>query len=85
MPLSSQIITYRINEDNLNITKRTIKVRSFNLNESIDYMKRFHLDYLVNLIGKEQLNYVEENLLNSIQWYYEAVKTETNMMKMLRK
>ena len=30
------------------------------------------------LINKDGLGYVEENLLNAIQWYYEAVKSETN-------
>lgn len=79
LPLSSELITYRINEDNLDISsKRTTRFRSFNLTESLEHMKKFHLDYLINLINKDGLGYVEENLLNAIQWYYEAVKSETN-------
>ena len=77
LPLDSEIITSCIRGDNLNIShKRTIRVRFFNLSENLEHMKRYHLDYLINLINKEELGYVEENLLNSIQWYYEAVKSE---------
>lgn len=79
LPLSSEIIAFFSNQDNLNITrKRTIRIRPFDLSESQEHMKRFHLDYLINLINKEKLEYVEENLLNAIQWYYECVKTEAD-------
>ena len=79
LPLSSEIIAFFINQDDLNITrKRTIRVRPFNLSESIEHMKKFHLDDLINLINKEKLDYAEENLLNAIQWYYESVKREVN-------
>ena len=79
LPLNSEIIAFFSNDDNLNtIRRRTIRVRPFNLSESLEHMKRFHLDYLINLINKEELEYVEENLLNSIQWYYESVKREVN-------
>lgn len=79
LPLSSEIIAFFINQDDLNITrKRTIGVRPFNLSESIEHMKKFHLDDLINLINKEKLDYAEENLLNAIQWYYESVKREVN-------
>lgn len=79
LPLSSEIIAFFSNQDNLNITrKRTIRIRPFDLSESQEHMKRFHLDYLINLINKEKLEYVEENLLNAIQWYYECVKTEVD-------
>jgi len=79
LPLSTEIITFFINQNNLNIDrKRTIRVRFFNLSENLEHMKRFHLEYLITLIDKEQLEYVEENLLNSIQWYYESVKSEVS-------
>lgn len=79
LPLSSEIIAFFINQDDLNITrKRTIRVRPFNLSESIEHMRKFHLDYLINLINKDKLDYAEENLLNAIQWYYESVKREVN-------
>lgn len=79
LPLNSEIITFSINEDKLNISRKTTpRVRPFNLSENLEHMKRFHLDFLINLIDKEELNYVEDNLLNSIQWYYEAVKSEVN-------
>ena len=79
LPLNSEIITFSFNGGNLDISsKTTIRVRSFNLSENLEHMKRFHLDYLINLIDKDELSYVEENLLNSIQWYYEAVKSEIN-------
>lgn len=79
LPLSSELITYSINEDNLNRSRKiTTRVRSFNLTKNLEHMKKFHLDYLISLINKDELGYVEENLLNSIQWYYEAVKSETN-------
>ena len=79
LPLSSEIIAFFINQDDLNTTrKRTIRVRPFNLSESLEHMKKFHLDYLINLINKEKLTYVEENLLNAIQWYYESVKREVD-------
>lgn len=79
LPLSSEIIAFFINQDDLNITrKRTIRVRPFNLSESLEHMKKFQLDYLINLINKEKLKYVEENLLNAIQWYYESVKREVD-------
>ena len=41
-------------------------------------MKKNHLDYLISLLDKTELNYVEESLLHSIQWYYESVQTETD-------
>lgn len=79
LPLSSEIIAFFNNQDNLNITrKRTIRIRPFNLSESYELMKKFHLDYLIDLINKEKLGYVEENLLNAIQWYYESVKREAD-------
>lgn len=79
LPLNSEIIAFFSNDDNLNrIRKRTIRVRPFNLSKSLENMKMFRLDYLINLINKEELEYVEKNLLNSIQWYYESVKREVN-------
>ena len=79
LPLSSEIIAFFINQDDLSITrKRTIRVIPFKLNENIEHMKKFHLDYLIKLINKEKLDYAEENLLNAIQWYYESVKREVN-------
>ena len=79
LPLSSEIIAFFINQDDLNTTrKRTIRVRPFNLSESLEHMRKFHLAYLINLINKEELEYIEENLLNAIQWYYESVKREVN-------
>ncbi|PWB88387.1 hypothetical protein [Methanobrevibacter thaueri] len=82
LPLSSEIIAFFINQDDLNTTrKRTIRVRPFNLSESLEHMRKFHLAYLINLINKEELEYIEENLLNAIQWYYESVKREVNFDK----
>ena len=79
LPLSSEIIAFFINQENLNITrKRTIRVRPFNLSENLEYMEGPHFDYLINLINKEELEYVEDNLLNAIQWYYESVKIEVS-------
>ena len=37
-----------------------------------------NVEYLINLINKEELEYVEDNLLNAIQWYYESVKIEVS-------
>ena len=66
LPLSSEIIAFFNNQDNLNIArKRTIRIRPFDLSEGYEHMKKFHL-------------YVEENLLNAIQWYYESVKSEVD-------
>ena len=77
LPLSSEIILFFNYENNLNInSERTVRVRPFDLSERIGHMKSFHLDYLIDLINKEELGYVEENLLNTIQWYYESVKME---------
>ena len=77
LPLSSEIIIFFNHENNLNINReRTVRVRPFDLSENLEYMKIFHLDYLLNLINKEELEYVEDNLLNAIQWYYESVKME---------
>lgn len=80
LPLNSKIITYFINKDNLNISRRT-SVRNifFNLTKNLDNMKKYHLEYLINLIHKDDLNYVEKMLLNSIHWYYESVKREFNL------
>lgn len=44
----------------------------------VDDIEKFHLDYLIDLINKEKLGYVEENLLNALQWYYESVKSEVD-------
>lgn len=77
LPLSSEIILFFNYENNLNInSERTVRIRPFDLSERIGHMKSFHLDYLIDLINKEELRYVEENLLNAIQWYYESVKME---------
>lgn len=77
LPLSSEIILFFNYENNLNInSERTVRDRPFDLSERIWGMKSFHLDYLIDLINKEELGYVEENLLNAIQWYYESVKME---------
>lgn len=35
------------------------------------------MEYLISLLDKTELGYVEESLLHSIQWYYESVQTET--------
>jgi len=78
-PLNSEIITYSINEDKFNISMRMTKSGwNLNLTESIEHMKKNHLDYLISLLDKTELNYVEESLLHSIQWYYESVQTETD-------
>ena len=50
---------------------------NLNLTESIEHMKKNHLEYLISLLDKTELGYVEESLLHSIQWYYESVQTET--------
>lgn len=77
-PLNSEIITYSINEDKFNISMRMTKSGwNLNLTESIKHMKKNHLEYLISLLDKTELGYVEESLLHSIQWYYESVQTET--------
>lgn len=77
-PLNSEIITYSINEDKFNISMRMTKSGwNLNLTESIEHMKKNHLEYLISLLDKTELGYVEESLLHSIQWYYESVQTET--------
>lgn len=79
LPLGTELITYFINGDNLNITSKiTVRNRFFNLTENLEHMKKYHLAYLINLINKEKLTDVEEYLLNSIQWYYKSVKSEVN-------
>ena len=77
LPLNSELITYSFYENKLNtIHKRTVESRHFNLNENIDNMKNYHLDYLIELINKNELYEIEKRLFNSIQWYYESVKKE---------
>lgn len=77
LPLNSELITYGFHENKLNTTrKRTVESRQFNLTENIDNMKNYHLNYLIELINKKELEEVEKKLLNSIQWYYESVKKE---------
>ena len=52
-----------MNQDDLNITrKRTIRVRPFNLSESIEHMKKFHLDDLINLITSEGIPVLPERI-----------------------
>ncbi len=78
-PLNSEIITYSINEDKFNISMRMTKSgRNLNLTESIEHMKKYHLDYLISLLNRNDLCYVEECLLHSIQWYYESVQSEVD-------
>ena len=78
-PSNSEIITYSFNEDRFNVAMRITKnVRRLNLSESIDHMKKYYLEYLVSLVDKKDLCHVEKCLLNSIQWYYESVQTETD-------
>ena len=79
LPLSSELTTFFINDNDLNIaTKSTIRIRRFNLTENLENMKKFHLDYLIEIIHKDELEYVEKQLLNAIQWHYESVKREFN-------
>ena len=77
LPLNSELITYCFYENKLNtIRKRTVESRHFDLNENLDNMKNYYLNYLIELINKNELAEVEKKLLNSIQWYYESVKKE---------
>ena len=77
LPLNSKIITYSINGDNLNISRETtVRNRFFNLTENLGHMENYYLDYFIELIHNDKLDYVEKMLLNSIQWYYESVKRE---------
>lgn len=77
LPLNSEIITYSFYENKLNTTrKRTIESRHFDLNKNLKNMKNYHLNYLIELINKTELDEVEKKLINSIQWYYESVKKE---------
>ena len=53
-----------------------MRIRRFNLTENLKHMKKVYLDYLIEIIHKEKLEYVEQRLLNAIQWHYESVKRE---------
>lgn len=82
LPLSSEIVIYSRNLDTFNILqKRTVRGYSFNLSESLEHMKKYHLDYLISLTNKINISYVEKCLLNSLQWYYESVKIEVDFDK----
>lgn len=82
LPFDSEIITYSRNEDIFNVLeKRTVRAFTFNLSEHLKFMKKYHLDYLISLINKNNLSYVEKCLLNSLQWYYESVKIEVDFDK----
>lgn len=79
LPLNSEIVYYSSSKTNFNIChKSTVNNRSFNLTEHAEHMRKFHLDFFIELIHKNHLSYVENKLLNSIQWYYESVKIETD-------
>lgn len=78
-PLNSEIITYSFDEDKFNISMRMTKSGwNLNLTESIELMKKYHLDYLISLLDRNDSCYVEECLLHSIQWYYESVQSEVD-------
>lgn len=82
LPLDSEIVIYSRNLDTFNILqKRTVRGYSFNLSESLEHMKKYHLDYLISLTNRTNISYVEKCLLNSLQWYYESVKIEVDFDK----
>ncbi|WP_295614366.1 hypothetical protein [uncultured Methanobrevibacter sp.] len=78
LPLNSQITNYVFDSnDKLKILNNvSVRNRFFNLSESLNHMKGYNLDYLINLLNKEEFSYVENKLFNAIGWYYQSVKTE---------
>lgn len=86
LPLNSELITYGFYENKLNTTcKITVESRYFDLNENLDNMEKYHLNYLIELINKKELEEVEKNCLIQYNGIMNQLKKKPFMKKKLLK
>lgn len=77
LPVDSYNILYFFHDCKLkNSMSVSVRNRLFNLTKALQHMKNNYLEYLVDLINKNEFDYVENKLFNSIGWYYKSVKSE---------
>lgn len=77
LPLDSHSIFYLFQGSKLKTSMSTsVRNRSFNLTKALEHMKENYLEYLIDLLNKNEFNYVEKILFNALGWYYQSVKSE---------
>lgn len=77
LPLNSSSIFYLFHDSKLKTSRsRSVRNRSFNLMKALEHMQNNYLEYLLVLLNKNEFDYVEKVLFNSIGWYYQSVKSE---------